>query len=133
MIRGVVRRLHSSAGFQVSDRPEKELTGFMYSMFTILREKHASSCYKCSKCELVREVDEEDEDYLEEAGDELMLIVYILQTSFIHRSWIKKSNTHYAVHIAPPISVVNCLPLPIKYLVRSEESTEQSYSRCILS
>ena len=80
----------------------------------------------------MQEVDEGEVEYLDEAYDELKFMMFGNELLLIDRSWVKTSSAQYTLHVTPPITVINHLPLPIKYNARFTDALDIDYNRTLI-
>ena len=128
-----IQPLVSSSEVALVQTTASEIDGdfsrFIYSVLEVSGEKSQSMVYSSSKREIVQEVDEGEVEYLDETYDELKFMMFGIGFFIICRSWVKKSSAQYTLHITPPITVINHLPLPIKYNAHFIDASDIDYNR----
>ena len=131
-----IQPLVSSSEVTLVQTTASEIDGdfsrFIYSVLEVSGEKSQSMIYSSSKREIVQEVDEGEVEYLDEAYDELKFMMFGNELLLIDRSWVKTSSAQYTLHVTPPITVINHLPLPIKYNARFTDALDIDYNRALI-
>ena len=131
-----IQPLVSSSEVTLVQTTNSEIDGdfsrFIYSVLEVSGEKSQSMVYSSNKREIVQEVDEGEVEYLDEAYDELKFMMFGNELLLIDRSWVKKSSAQYTLHVTPPITVINHLPLPIKYNARFTDASDIDYNRTLI-